>query len=435
MRTDIVPLSSAVLRDAQETANTRKEGKGMLQLLHTPEGVRDYYHEECARKLTICSRIRSVFRAYGYSEIQTPVFEYFDIFNAERGSIASRNMYKLFDRDGETLVLRPDFTPAIARCAAKYFGGQKLPVRLSYLGNTYVNTIGNRGQMKESTQAGAELMGEDSVQADAEMVAMATDALRAVGLEYFQIEIGDVRYFNALLAEAGITDELKKEIRSCIESKNHFALEELLTEHGIRGGLYQVLTRLPQMFGDPEEILAEARTLTDNPTALQAVDRLEELYRCLDVYGVSRYITFDLGMLGTQDYYTGIIFKGYTYGTGDHIATGGRYDNLLEQFGKKAASIGFGINLETLMQALASQHVEVDGLPEGTLILYDRDRFPEAVARARALRAEGGSVSLLENNDRDLRDLQEYIHENAITRILKLAVGSDDAEVLEGSSL
>ena len=91
------------------------------QLLHTPEGVRDIYSEECARKLALQERIRGVFHLYGYEDIETPVFELFDIFNKERGSVSSSEMFKFFDRDNNTLVLRPDMTPSIARCVAKYY--------------------------------------------------------------------------------------------------------------------------------------------------------------------------------------------------------------------------------------------------------------------------------------------------------------------------
>ena len=99
----------------------------MLSLLHTPDGVRDYHGQELADRAMVCERLRKVFESRGYTEVVTPVFEYFDIFNAERGSVSSRNMFKFYDNDGETLVLRPDFTPAMARCAAKYFNDSPFP--------------------------------------------------------------------------------------------------------------------------------------------------------------------------------------------------------------------------------------------------------------------------------------------------------------------
>ena len=123
----------------------------MVQLLHTPEGVKDYYNDEFARKDALRRRIKDTFSRYGYRGIQTPSFEYFDIFNAERGSVSSRDMYKMIDRNGETLVLRPDFTPSIARCAAKYYGAESLPVRFCYEGNTFINNSSYQGRLKETT--------------------------------------------------------------------------------------------------------------------------------------------------------------------------------------------------------------------------------------------------------------------------------------------
>ena len=143
------------------------------QLLHTPEGVRDIYAEECARKLAVEQKIQHVFGLYGYQSIETPVFEFFDIFKKERGSVGSQGMYKFFDRDNNTLVLRPDMTPPIARCVAKYYMDETKPLRLCYLGPTFINGTSYQGRLKESTQTGAELIGDDTADADAEMIAMA----------------------------------------------------------------------------------------------------------------------------------------------------------------------------------------------------------------------------------------------------------------------
>ncbi len=129
-----------------------------ISLLHTPEGVRDLYNEECAKKETVSAKIGAVFHRFGYRSIQTPSYEFFDIFNKDRGSVASNQMFKFFDRDGNTLVLRPDITPSIARCAAKYFMDEDMPVRLCYNGNIFINNMSLRGSLKESTVMGAEML-------------------------------------------------------------------------------------------------------------------------------------------------------------------------------------------------------------------------------------------------------------------------------------
>lgn len=190
------------------------------QLLHTPEGVRDIYSEECARKLALEERIRSVFHLYGYEDIETPTFEFFDIFNKERGSVTSSEMFKFFDRDNNTLVLRPDMTPSIARCVAKYYMDEQGPVRLCYVAPSFINSTSYQGRMKESTQTGAELIGDDSSDGDAEMIAMVIASLKAAGLEEFQVELGQVEFYRGLVEESGMDQETQEKLRELIENKN-----------------------------------------------------------------------------------------------------------------------------------------------------------------------------------------------------------------------
>ena len=363
-------------------------------LLHTPEGVRDIYGAEYARKETVQKRIAQVMKLYGYRNIQTPMFEFFDIFSKERGSVESRKLFKFFDREGNTLVLRPDITPSIARCAAKYYMDENMPVRLSYCGDTFINDFRYQGRLKENTQMGAELIGDQTSDADAEMLAMLIDSLIEAGLSEFQVEIGHIDFFNGLMEEAGLKEEDRKELRDLIEEKNYFGVEELLSKQDLPETLKESIIKIPQTFGTVE-LLKEAKKVTSNQTALAALARLEKIYQILSVYGLESYVTFDLGMLGKYDYYTGIIFKAYTYGTGDAVATGGRYDKLLIQFGKDAASIGFAVNLDALMSAMERQKMEVDTDIMGTILLYDRTQKELAIRLAGILRGQKTPIQLM----------------------------------------
>ena len=312
------------------------------QLLHTPDGVRDIYGDECARKLAVQEQIKNVFHLYGYQNIETPAFEFFDIFKAERGSVDSREMYKFFDRENNTLVLRPDITPSIARCVAKYFMDEQLPLRLCYLGSTFQNSTSYRGRLKEATQTGVEMIGDDLIDADAEMIAIAIDALKATGLKEFQVELGQVDFYRGLLEEAHMDEETQDQLRELIENKNYFGVEELLSEQTMSPELKRLFLKLPELFGDIDQIRL-AKSMTSNLRAVRAIERLEKIQEILDSYGLGDYVSYDLGMLSKYSYYTGIIFKAYTYGTGDYIVAGGRYDKLLEQFGKNAPAVGFAI--------------------------------------------------------------------------------------------
>lgn len=355
------------------------------QLLHTPEGVRDIYAEEYARKLAVEQKIQHVFSLYGYQSIETPVFEFFDIFKKERGSVGSQGMYKFFDRDNNTLVLRPDMTPPIARCVAKYYMDETKPLRLCYLGPAFINGTSYQGRLKESTQTGAELIGDDTADADAEMIAMVIDALKETGLKEFQVELGQVEFYRGLVEESGMNEETQEQLRILIENKNYFGVEELLSEQTMGEDLKKLFLKLPELFGDIDQIRL-AKSMTTNERALGAIHRLEEVQEILDSYGLGDYVSYDLGMLSKYSYYTGIIFKAYTYGTGEYIVAGGRYDKLLEQFGKKAAAVGFAIMADQLLLALSRQKIRIDVKMNDTIILYDpaaRDRAIRLVCQFR----------------------------------------------------
>ena len=365
----------------------------MQRIFHTPEGVRDIYSQECSRKHRLQEKLHHVFHQYGFEDIETPTFEYFEVFSKEVGTIPSRELYKFFDREGNTLVLRPDFTPSVSRACATYFNPEKEVVNLCYTGNTFINNSSFRGRLKETTQMGVERIGDDSAEADAEILAMTVECLLASGLTEFQVSVGQVDYYKAIFAQTGMSQEEEEELRELISQKNYFGVEELVKSKKMSEDLAKVLSQLPQMFGSVE-ILKKAKMLTDNPHALKAVSRLEEIYELLKIYGYEKYITFDFAMLSKYHYYTGIIFQAYTYGTGDALVKGGRYNQLMKHFGKPAASIGFAIVVDNLLMALSRQKIETEEEEKVTVITYHKENRIQAIQKARELRAQGKNVAL-----------------------------------------
>ncbi len=387
-------------------------------LLHTPEGVRDIYNSECKNKHIVEQNIHDMLELYHFQDIETPTFEYFDIFNKERGTIASKEMYKFFDKEGNTLVLRPDFTPSIARCAAKYFKEEELPIRLCYMGNTFINTSSYQGKLKEATQLGAELINDKSVDADAEMIALTIECLQKAGLKDLQLEIGHADFFNGILEEAKMSEEESMELKNLIESKNLFGVEELITSKNLDKTLEELILKIPELFGGEENLLF-AKERVHNQRSLKALERLFELNKILKVYGLEKYVGYDLGMLSKYNYYTGIIYRGYTYGTGDVIVTGGRYDNLVGQFGKDAPAIGFAIVIDQLMLALNRQQVEQKDTSTGTMIVYDINARKTAIQLGTELRKAGTKVELVRKSTK--HQVEEYIaygKKNKVARML-----------------
>lgn len=394
------------------------EHKLEQSVLHIPEGVRDIYNGECQLKLSIENSMHQVLHSYGFHDIQTPMFEFFDVFSKERGTIPSREMYKFFDSYNNTLVLRPDVTPAIARCVGKYFKEEELPIRLCYKGSTFINTSNYQGKLKETTQLGAELINDASVDADAEMIAMTIDCLKSAGLEDFQVEIGHADFLIGLIEEAAFTEEETEQLKALIEKKNVFGVEELVEGKQFSDNLKELLLKITDMYGNIENI-SHAKTLTTNTCAIKAIERLEELYAILDSYGMSDYVTFDLGLISKYNYYTGIIFKAYTYGTGEAIVKGGRYDNLMEQFGKESPAIGFAVVVDQLMVAIGKQENNTEDKSESCLVLYETICRKKAIDYAKNARENGVRVQLMcKDINFTIEDYKKYACQLNVNQII-----------------
>ncbi len=398
-------------------------------LLHTPDGVRDIYNGECRRKLRVQEQIHKVLKLYGFQDIQTPTFEFFDIFNKERGTIASREMYKFFDRDGNTLVLRPDMTPSIARCAAKYFKEETMPLRLCYMGNTFINNSIHKGKLNEMTQIGAELINDDTVDADAEMIVMTIQSLLDAGLKEFQVEVGHAGFLNGLMEECAFSWEEMIELKTLMESKNLFGVEEMVSSKKMNKDLKELILNLPQLFGNIENI-HYAKGKVKNEKALQALERLEQLYDIIEKYEVSEYVTFDLGMLSRYDYYSGIILNAYTYGNGEAIVQGGRYDHLIGQFGKNAPAIGVAFVIDQLLLALSRQKQLEDEEENAVLVVYEESQREQAIALAKILRKEGRATELLcKKIGVSLEEYKAYGHRIGLQRIFSLQGKEELSEI------
>ena len=193
------------------------------RLLHTPDGVRDLYNGEYKKKLLIQEQLHNVFMSYGCFDIQTPTFEYFDVFSNQVGTTPSKDLFKFFDKEGNTVVLRPDFTPSIARCVAKYYAPEDEPIKLCYMGNTFINSSDYQGRLKESTQCGVEFLGDGTAEADAQMLAMVVDSLKSIGIEKFQISVGHAGFFQALL-------EANAEYRPTLKSNGYLTRDPRMKE-------------------------------------------------------------------------------------------------------------------------------------------------------------------------------------------------------------
>ena len=266
-------------------------------LLHTPEGFRDIYNGECEKKLDLEEKLYNILKTYGYHPIQTPSFEFFDIFGKEIGTTASKDLYKFFDREGNTLVLRPDITPSVARVAANYFMEEDMPVRFCYKGNTFINTGSLLGRLKECTQLGAELIGDPTADADAEMLSMVAECLLHAGLKEFQISVGHVGILQGMMEAAGFDEDEEEKLRSLIMNNNFFGVESFIEERHLADGLKQLFSVIGRIYPSAEAFQEAKAAAGRYPKIHAAMEHLEKLHSLLLLYGIDKYISFELGVI------------------------------------------------------------------------------------------------------------------------------------------
>lgn len=279
------------------------------------------------------------------------------------------SMLKIIDRSGKIMVMRPDCTTPIARVAATKLKAVPLPQRLYYDQTVFRSGQEHKGGSSEIAQCGVELIGAAGQKADLEMIAMAVDALRACGVERFHIELGHVGFFRDLAGRMDMPSETVEQMRALIEGKNFAALNDLLEPYAGQGAC-AALKRLSRLFGGAE-VLDEAETLAGGSSAL---NYLRRLYTELSAAGYGGYLRFDLGLVHQIDYYTGVVFRGYVEGAGDAVLSGGRYDKLVEAFGRTAPATGFAVDVDAVAGCLPLRELPKVGL----LVHFERGELARA---------------------------------------------------------
>jgi len=317
-------------------------------------GFQDILPEEMAKRRLCENRLREVFEKWGYQEIDTPTLEYYDFLVKGIGQELRKRMFKFLNSDGEIIVLRPDMTTPIARLAATKLGKDaKRLHKFYYLNHVFRKVNNNTEDQQEFHQAGIELLGLNNRLADSEVIAVAIQALINTGLKEFYIDIGSARFFNSIMNKLPLISENKSELRKAIMNKDFVLLEKLMDEYNMTSEDRKIILSLPHWRGD-ESVLAEAERIFNksNIAASLALKEVKEVYQYLKMYGLERHIIIDLGIIRNFDYYSGIVFEGYTEYMGSPICGGGRYDYLCQKFGKDIPSTGVAIGIEKLGKVL-----------------------------------------------------------------------------------
>lgn len=354
----------------------------------TPRGFRDVLFEEAAERRAVAAAMGRVFASYGFRYVETPAVEEYRTLEVAAGASFEGTAFRMVDLDGSLLALRPEMTLPIARLAASRLGDVAGPQRLCYVGDVFREHASLRGEARQFTQVGVELLGANGPASDAEVVAALVDALSASGLREFTVGIGTVSVLKALIDAADMDAEWGSSVMTAAHEGNLVTLDRLSKVSDVPAGVGDALRGVVRI-GGGREAIAECRLLADTVGCGGSLTALEEAWELLEAAGVTDRIRVDFGILRSFGYYTGLIVEAYAPGLGLPLGGGGRYDEVLAAFGAPMPAAGFALSLERVMIALAGQQVTV---PVRRLDAVVGGAPAEVAALGARLRAAGWNV-------------------------------------------
>ncbi len=354
--------------------------------MRLPAGTRDWLPAELHRKRAVEGVLRSVFERWAYDEVQTPNFERFDALEAGLGESFARKTFLFSDKSGTQLALRPEMTTPVARLVATRMREAPLPLRLSYIAPTYRYEEPQEGRMRESTEAGLELIAPESLEADAESLFTAIEALDALGLDDTLFDINHVAVIDGALAGLELGDFALARCKTLISGRNIVALREALAGTGSAADV-EAIVGLAMTRGR-DDVLATARRLCHTDAGLAGIERLRAILARADELGVGDRISVDCSLMRDIYYYTGFVFEGFASEVGFELCGGGRYDSLLPQFGFDVGAVGWALAVERILIALERRHSTqfgaapaIDVLVSGSDLVAARERAAGKIVR------------------------------------------------------
>jgi len=386
---------------------------------HTPDGLSDMLPEDCAAKRGVESKLRKLYEAGGYQEIETPGIEFFDVY-AGGEFVAQENLYKLTDQEGRILSLRYDGTVPVARLAATIYKEEEPPLRFCYVGNMYRFRESGGGKQREFAQAGVELLGATGAQADAEVIALSIASALELGLTDLQISIGQVDFFRGLMEDLDITGEDAVLLSELVDRKDSVMLEKMAVRFNLSEEDQKTLAMIPTLFGT-YEILDMLKSRVKSAKAGAAIENLRQVLDILNDYGYLKYVSVDLGMLRSLDYYTGMIFKGYTHEVGFPIISGGRYDKVVSVFGRDLSAVGFSIGITLCIAALHRQGKAFSKKSIDVIVCFEDapDLRKKAIDTVRMLRKKK-MTAILDVMNKQEASIFEYAKKRRIEQVIFL---------------
>lgn len=405
----------------------------MRKSTQIPKGVKIFLPKEVKKKRHLEKKISDIFELWGYEEIITPTFEFFENLSVGAGDLLKDRMYKFLDRSGQILALRSDMTTPVARLVASKHKSFQIPIRVYYLSNVFRHEELQAGKSREFYQAGVELIGYSQPKADAEVISLLVSLLENVGIKEFKIDLGQVNLYKSIIRDANIPEAVERSLRGAIHKKNLGEVEKLLLNIKLKDKEKEAIVKLTNSYSEDNSILNH-KELIVNEEGEKALENLSIVYDILKSYGLKERIIVDLGILRGIDYYTGLIFEAFVPNLGYSICGGGRYDNLIAQFGANLPATGFAIGIERLFLALGSEDIfkELKPKEKYLIICYREDSFYLKVAYdlAKNLRKEEICVEI-ELGAKSKKDILSYVQNKNIKKAIFIGLFEEEIEIVD----
>ncbi|NLO89152.1 MAG: ATP phosphoribosyltransferase regulatory subunit [Clostridia bacterium] len=383
--------------------------------LITPSGIRDWPPENAWRKRYIENILVKLFQSWGYEEVITGTLEFDNVISKGLSENEKSQLYRFFGREGEILTLRPDMTTPIARFTATHLKNKTFPLRFFYTGNVFRYEKIQAGRYREFFQAGVELIGAESSLADAEIIILASRALEKVGVKDFRIGIGDIQLLNLVLELCELEYYGKEQLRKAIAEKDYVSVKALINKlkNESQSSYIQLLEKLSNIYG-PDDFIKEFSRFETCLVIKNRLTVLKNIITLLETADLKDRIIIDLGITRDFQYYTGIVFEIYSPYIGFPICGGGRYDNLLNNFGFKCPATGFAMGIERVLLVLEKSG-KLPKLEYKKCLVVGGD-FKKIFQRAEELRSRGFFVEV-ELEEKDEKELKEYAKSKGINYI------------------
>ncbi|ACN99282.1 putative histidyl-tRNA synthetase (Histidine--tRNA ligase)(HisRS) [Sulfurihydrogenibium azorense Az-Fu1] len=401
--------------------------KGKKLKIDLPKGVRCFNVEDSFLLDHIEKTIENTFKVWGYDKITLPTIEYYDVHSHIFSPDIRKNLFRIIDRfEGEILILRVDFTTQIARYVAS-LKDKDFPIRLYYCGDVFRYTVPKGDKLYERKQIGIELIGVSQLEADAEVLAVATSSLKNLGIENFQIDINNIKLFQVLKQLLNLSQNEYQEFLSCIKNREIYKLESFVQHLNIDKKLKSFIISLPTLNGSIDMIKAQADQLKDYPAIYQVLQEFIKIYTILQEYDLHKHVFFDLSEPREFDYYTGMVFEIFIKDFPKPVGYGGRYDRLLSMYNDDYPATGFAFDTLYLFDYLKKLTLDLKPQKDYYIIDTTEDKTL-AYQIAKYLREKGFSVAR-DIVKREVEKSMDFAFKNGFKKVIVITLENSDKKV------